>query len=449
MKLNAAGLLLALSLPISAQTVRFSTNLGNIDVNLLPDSAPGTVANFLKYANRKSYDSSFIHRSVRSFIVQGGGYRYVNGSVVQIPSDGAIKNEYKLSNARGTIAMAKLGSDPNSATTQWFFNLSDNSSNLNNQNGGFTVFGRVADSSSMSVVDRIAGLAIYNAGSPFDQLPLQNYNGSQVTASNLVMINSITVLEPKPVISQNGVISAGNFGGFDAAAVGSFLEIYGSNLAGTTRNWSSTDFNGRQAPTSLDGVTVTVGGNLAFVSYVSPGQVNVQVPSGISTGTAVPVVVTHNGQASAAGQIVIRNISPGLLAPANFLVDGKQYAAAYHSSNGSLVSDGSLPNVPAAPAKPGETITFYGTGFGATTAGEVVGQIANGLTQLATPVEFHFADIPAEVSYAGLAPELVGVYQFNVVVPVSAPSGDVSLRVLSGGTPVAQTLVVPIQPPAN
>jgi len=127
-----------------AQTVRFQTNLGDIDVTLLTDSAPATVENFLKYVNRGSFRNTFFHRSVPGFVIQGGGYQF-DTSVKEIPSDPPVRNEFRVSNTRGTVAMAKFGNDPNSATNQWFFNLANNASTLNFQNGGFTVFGRVTN----------------------------------------------------------------------------------------------------------------------------------------------------------------------------------------------------------------------------------------------------------------------------------------------------------------
>ena len=111
--------------------VRFHTNFGDIDVTLLPNSAPRTVTNFLNYVNRGAYNNSLIHRSVAGFIIQGGGYQFINRVPREIASDPPVVNEFSVSNTRGTIAMAKLGSSPNSATNQWFFNLADNSRNLN------------------------------------------------------------------------------------------------------------------------------------------------------------------------------------------------------------------------------------------------------------------------------------------------------------------------------
>jgi uncharacterized protein (TIGR03437 family) len=434
----------------AAQTVRFQTNMGNMDVVLLPESAPLTVANFLNYVNRGAYNNSFFHRSVPGFIIQGGGFTFGSGGAREIPADPPVRNEFNVSNTRGTLAMAKLGSDPNSATNQWFFNLANNAGNLNNQNGGFTVFGRVADAAGLAVMDRIAAVPVYRddaPNSPFQALPLQNYRGGNITASHLVIVTAITVLEPEAAISENGVVSASGFGGFAVAAAGSYIEIYGSNLAGATRAWTSEDFSDRRAPTALEGVTVTVDGKPAYINFVSPSQVNVQVPAGVPAGRAVPVVVSYGGASSAAAMLEIRETAPGLLAPASFKVEDRQYVTALHYGTGAFVSNGSVPNVPAAPAAPGETLTFYGIGFGPVTPGEVAGEIAEGTTNMTLPVEFRFGDIPAQVLYSGLAPGLVGVYQFNVVVPADAPRGDTPLNVMVGGERIAQTLFIPVQAP--
>src|SRR5712691_10743023 len=104
-------------------SVRFHTSLGDIDVILRMDAAPYTVVNFLSYLKKDAYTNSVFHRSVPGFIIQGGGYQLQNHAVVATAQDPAVRNEFKISNTRGTLAMAKLGNDPNSATSQWFFNL--------------------------------------------------------------------------------------------------------------------------------------------------------------------------------------------------------------------------------------------------------------------------------------------------------------------------------------
>lgn len=434
---------------LSGQTVRFETNVGNINVQLLPADTPKTVANFLQYLNSGAFNGSFIHRSVPGFIFQGGGFTWSDSAgPVAIPSNAPVVNEFKISNTRGTIAMAKLGSDPNSATNQWFFNEADNSGNLDNQNGGFTVFGRVSDAASLAVMDAIANEPTYDAsgtfGSPFTDLPLVNYDGVNFSSQNLVLISSIVVV---PTIGANGVIAASDFGGTSTAAVGSFIEIYGTNLAGTTRMWRGSDFNKGKAPTTLDGVTATVGGKPAYMSFVSAGQVNVQVPSGVSTGGSVAVVVNYKSQATAPATLTIEPLAGAIFAPAAFKVNGKQYVGAYHV-NGTPITNGNIHGLPAAPAVPGETVQFYGLGFGPVTSGApITGQLATGQTKLSTPVEFLFGDqkLPGTVLYQGLAPTFVGLYQFNVTIPATVPSGDVAVHVSQGTTSLPQTLYISVK----
>ncbi len=256
----AAFFLLFLPAALQCQTtstpvVRFHTNLGDIDVTLLPGSAPLTVANFMNYMNRGAYDNSIIHRSVAKFVIQGGGFQLQNHTLVTIPTDPAVKGEPGLSNSRGTLAMAlSAGSngvtDPNSGTDQWFFNEVDNANSLNNQ--GFTVFGRVANAASLAVMDKIAAVNIFNGlfASPYDSIPLINYrSGDAVQDSNYVLVISVALLVSPPAIAPNGIVSASSFGAYSSAAPGSYIEIKGTNLAGTTRTWGGGDFTNGNAPT--------------------------------------------------------------------------------------------------------------------------------------------------------------------------------------------------------
>ncbi|WP_237722723.1 peptidylprolyl isomerase [Singulisphaera acidiphila] len=176
----------------------FNTTLGTIPVLLTPATTPKTVANFLNYVNKGSYTNSIVHRSVPGFIWQGGGYQLTSKpDFTTIIADPAVQNEFGASNTRGTIAMAKLGNNPNSATSQFFFNESDsNASNLDNQNGGFTVFGNVVGDAGLAVMDAIAAVPVPSPGplnSPLNQIPLQNYTaGASVQPSNVVLIKDVT-----------------------------------------------------------------------------------------------------------------------------------------------------------------------------------------------------------------------------------------------------------------
>jgi peptidyl-prolyl cis-trans isomerase A (cyclophilin A) len=148
-------------------------------------TTPATAANFLSYVDGGHYANTIIHRSVPGFVVQGGGFTATGTAdlVDNVTQFAAVVNEPKPTtattpnNVRGTIAMAKLGSDPNSATNQWFFNLADNSANLDNQNGGFTVFGRVLGA-GMAAVDAMAAVPRFGYASPYDTVPLRNIPGA-------------------------------------------------------------------------------------------------------------------------------------------------------------------------------------------------------------------------------------------------------------------------------
>jgi len=143
---------------VANPTVRMDTSKGEVVIELLIDEAPAASLNFLQYVEDGFYDGTVFHRVVPDFVVQGGGF--LPGGVAQTGLRDPIVNEFSpdRSNLRGTVAAAKVGDDPDSATSQFFFNLADNSENLDNQNGGFTVFAHVAD--GMDVVDSIATVAL-------------------------------------------------------------------------------------------------------------------------------------------------------------------------------------------------------------------------------------------------------------------------------------------------
>ena len=149
--------------PDGRNRVALTTVLGPICLDLLdhPDEAPETVQNFLNYFERGDFESSFFHRLIPGFVLQGGGFRYTAADGYQpIPQDPPLANDpdpVNRSNVRGTVAMAKLAMQPDSATNQFFINLANNAANLDNQNGGFTVFARVV-AEDLPVVDQIAGL---------------------------------------------------------------------------------------------------------------------------------------------------------------------------------------------------------------------------------------------------------------------------------------------------
>jgi uncharacterized protein (TIGR03437 family) len=248
-----------------------------------------------------------------------------------------------------------------------------------------------------------------------------------------------------PSIRSGGIVSAGAFGAFSTIAPGSWIEIYGTNLAIDSRSWTGNDFNGVNAPTSLDGTTVTIGGQLAFIDYISSGQVNAQVPSNVATGSQQVIVTTASGSSSPY-TITVNAVQPGLLAPSSFNLGGTQYAAALFSDGVTYVlPPGSIAGLPSQRAQPGDTITFYGIGFGPVVPGIPAGQIVQESNTLASSLQIKFGTALASMTYDGLAPNAVGLYQINVVVPTIPSSDSVPLTFTLGGVAGTQTLFIAVQ----
>ena len=179
-----------------------------IDVSLLEDQssgAPLTVANFERYVEENKYTDVVLHRLIAGFVLQGGGFQWPDdqASPSTIESFPAVANEFssERSNKRGTIAMAKIGNDPNSATNQWFFNLADNSSNLDNQNGGFTVFGETKTETDLLFVDILASSPVANAGGVFSSLPYVSLTENTITAPDTLRFKSIEILDERKNIN--------------------------------------------------------------------------------------------------------------------------------------------------------------------------------------------------------------------------------------------------------
>jgi uncharacterized protein (TIGR03437 family) len=247
-----------------------------------------------------------------------------------------------------------------------------------------------------------------------------------------------------PSIQAGGVVSASAFGGFNAIAPGTWVEIYGSNLAGGSREWAGADFVGTTAPNSLDGTIVKIAGQQAFIRFISGGQVNAQIPSNIAAGPQTITVQTNNGT-SAAYPITVNAAQPGMLAPSSFVIGGKQYVAALHADGAFVLPVGAIAGVVSRPAQPGETILLYGIGFGSVTPTINAGQIAGVANQLALPLTISFAGAGASISYGGLAPGFVGLYQFNVVVPNVSDSDLTPLGFSLGGVQGTQTMFTAVK----
>jgi uncharacterized protein (TIGR03437 family) len=213
---------------------------------------------------------------------------------------------------------------------------------------------------------------------------------------------------------------------------GSWAMITGVNLANTTRIWTAADFEGADLPTALSGVRVTIDGNPAFIYYISPTQINVQVPTDSSLAS-VQVVVDNNGVLSSPAAVALRNY-----APAFFLDPGTNYAIA------SRLPDYALVGNPTAPAIPGETLVLWGTGFGPTTPAALAGVAVSGAPATASAPTVTVGGMAARVVSSVLPTGTAGLYQITIQLPTSVTTGAVTVQASIGGvqTPPGVTLFI-------
>jgi cyclophilin family peptidyl-prolyl cis-trans isomerase len=272
---------------VSGQVVQFDTVVGKFNVELLANAAPKHVANFLQYVAAGSYTNSFFHRSAALdsggiSIVQGGGYTWSGSSVSTIGKFSSVPLEYNLPNSIGTLAAART-SNINSATSEWYFNVRDNSTTLGPLNGGgYTVFGRVIGS-GMTVVSAIARLDRANAGGAFSELPVRNYTaGANLVTANFVIVNSIGTIPVYPgsgtsVLAFSGTNSAGSI--VNAEVVGPYLLMQPLASGSASITIQARDTNGNLAQGTF---TATVTGPLSQSAQLG-SSANLVAPAGAGT----------------------------------------------------------------------------------------------------------------------------------------------------------------------
>ncbi len=267
-------------------------------------------------------------------------------------------------------------------------------------------------------------------------------SGSLLTLDSALSVTPPAGLEVGyvPIVTQqemlhpqlNAVVNAAT--GLTAISSNCWISIYGANLSQTTRGWATADFINGAMPTQLDGVSVTVNGKPAFISYVSPTQVNVLAP--VDTATGSVSVRLSNSLGAGSVPASLQKLSPAL-----FTI-GNNYVAATHT-DGSLIGPASLYPGVTTPAKPGETIVLYGAGFGPVTPAIVNGSATQSGT-LPTPLDFVRigGDANTQILFAGVSAP--GLYQFNVVVPPTAQDGDLAIFVRYQNSPTQQGVSITV-----
>ena len=289
-----------------------------------------------------------------------------------------------------------------------------------------------------------AGLAvdsagdIYLAGNTVGPGLITTPGAFQTTASNSGCCYHGFVAKIAPGPAAPAITQVQNaFGGSSTIAPNTWVKILGSNLAPAedSRTWQGSDFTGSLMPTQLDGVSATVNGKSAYVEYISSSQVNILTSPDAISGL-VPVVVTNNGVASASFTVQAAALSPSF-----FVFDGT-HVVAQHVPSYTDVGPATLYPGYTTPAQPGEEVVLYANGFGATSVPVVSGSAVQSGTLATLPV-VTIGGVQALVLYAGLAG--VGEFQFNVVIPVSTPDGDIPLIATYAGLSTQSGVVITVQ----
>jgi uncharacterized protein (TIGR03437 family) len=256
---------------------------------------------------------------------------------------------------------------------------------------------------------------------------------------NNVKIRKISPPPVPAIRTANPVLTS--FLGNAGFSSNTYVEIYGANFSTTSRLWAGADFNGSNAPTSLDGVSVTVNGKPAFIYYISPGQINIDAPDDTVTGPVTIQVKTPLGVSNAVSVSRAR-LSPTLQTVPQFLVGGKQYVVALTPDFSAYIGrPGMLQGVQFVAPKPGDTVAIYALGCGPTSPPTQAGVVAAQASSLTLSYQLKIGGVPAVVTFAGMVGGSIGLYQFNVVIP-SVAAGDQTIDLTLDGVPNNQNLSI-------
>jgi cyclophilin family peptidyl-prolyl cis-trans isomerase len=381
--------------PDSESAVRVQTNLGNMDFILYNTATPQTVLNFTEYVNAavNNFNGAVFHRSETGFVIQGGSFKVQSApnNFTKTPTTPSPVNEPGISNLRGTVAMAKLPGDPNSATTDFFISLADNSSNLDSQNDGFTVFARVAGN-GMTVADAIAALPKVSQTVNVNGTPnttLTNWpvtSGSVMDTTKMVTMTSVA---PVPVLSYS-ITGNTNPAAVSASISGSDLLLNAMAGGQSTLTITATDLDGATVSQNL---SVTVGEVPAISSSSPPSTGTVgaaysftctasgvpapsfavasgALPNGLSLSSTGEISGTPTNAGTFTGTITASNAA-GTSPPQNFSVTIAKAPAAVLLASLSQTYNGSPKSATASTTPGGLTVefTYNGSNTSPTNAG--------------------------------------------------------------------------------
>jgi uncharacterized protein (TIGR03437 family) len=399
-----------------------------------------------------SSTGAFIPNSTALKVNFGGGTSYTPGGpkqqwTVTVDDPAAVVCGFQLtarveaSNAQAGVFNAIVGGDPVIVVPSGFFEYVEHT--RPKTPGSFT-FEWTPPSSP------VGNIRIYLAANAANGNDLPS--GDRIHTASFLLPPVAT--DGKPVITPGQVVNV--WSGQPVLADAAWISIKGTNLSPATRIWRPEEIVGGQLPKSLDGVSVRVNNSDAFVYYISPTQINVQAPTDAAAGP-VPVQVTAPGGTSDPVMVTKQQTAPAMLvwglgvatepnryvgALATQTQPGGSTAIVYLGKTGLLRPVG----LATRPAKPGETVTLYATGYGPTNPPTVAGQvIGTPAPTLASPVTVRIGGQPATLAGNTGYVIFAGQCQFNVAIPSNLPDGDYQVELDIGGRAAQSDMFITVQ----
>jgi uncharacterized protein (TIGR03437 family) len=397
---------------------------GTAAVTLSPSSGstangPSTVQ---LTANSAGRPAGFYHGTV-TVTLSSGAPQQVDVLLVVVPAGALLLRDIPAAAACGPQSMdfvaTSVGSGVNSPVGFPQALIATVADNCGNSVNNATV---VANADGQLIRLEAAGSGVYSAnwtpGRAIGGIPLTftANHGSFARVQKTLTVGAANApgTSGVPAIANNGVVEGAGFTPLRPLAPGGIVSIFGSRLAASEAFATQLPL-----PRTLAGTSVRIGDENAPLFYVGPGQVNAQVPYSFQPGTSVPITVVTSGQIAAPQNYFIAPVQPGVFV-------GSPYAAVLDGQSRAINAEN--------PARIGDTLQIFTTGLGATTPTAMAGQGAPSFSTVTNPVSVTVGGVPVSVVYQGLAPGFVGLYQVNVVLGASVPTGDsVPLEVLQNG----------------
>ncbi len=396
------------------------------------------------------YPSDFAGKQARGLAVDAGGNLYVADAVLNqiIRVDSSGKSTV-MAGAGGAGTYSGDGGLATKAGLKAPVGVAvDSGNNIFIADSGNNRVRRVDPAGTITTVAGSGAATVSGDNGPASAAGLNNPAGITLGVAGIIYVaepanNIVRALTPVPAAGAPSIKSGGVVPIFSSSTTieaGSWISIYGSNLATGTATWNG-DF-----PTSLGGTQVSIDGKPAYLWLVSPTQLNAQAPDDAGLGTVEVVVTTPTGVAAS-------TVTLGQFGPSFCLLDGRHVTGIILRADGSgayggggydiIGPTGKSLGYATVAARAGDIVELFGTGFGPTSPAVPAGQAYSGAAATINPVTLLINNVSVKPAFAGVSG--AGLDQINFVVPAGLGAGDVPLLATTGGAQTQTGIVISLQ----